>query len=184
MDTEQLYKMSMEFFDHAKDICCSSVPFSEECRKMCEQNVCGNFGRNWTCPPAIGPLAELQQQLSAYNRCLIVSRVYQLQDSFDWEGMVNSGKNFQDRIAGLKNKINAEEPRFEFLALGAGACQLCETCSYQEQQPCRNPEEAIFSLEAFGIDVMRMMTENGLKYNNGPNTVTYVGSIFWRDGEA
>jgi hypothetical protein len=35
----------------------------------------------------------------------------------------------------------------------------------------------IVSLEACGIDVMRLMKVNGLPYYGGPNTVTYIGGL-------
>ncbi|MFV0435873.1 MAG: DUF2284 domain-containing protein [Desulfopila sp.] len=171
--------LGLEKFDCAKDIERLAVPLSDECRKMCEQNMCGSYGRNWMCPPAIGSLAELQRQFEGYDRCLIVTKVYTLEDSYDWEGMKNGAKNFQDRLMEYRGLIAAEAPQFGYLMLGAGACLLCPTCSHQVQEPCRFPDKAIVSLEAFGVDVMRMMAEQGLKYNNGVNTVTYIGGIFY-----
>lgn len=179
MDTMQLQKTIDDLFDHSKEIASSSVPFDDEVRKMCEQNLCGNFGKSWTCPPAIDAPELLVEKLSSYNRFMIVDKVYTLEDSFDWEGMVSSAKDFQTRIHRLKKQIESMEPEGSFLSLGAGACQLCETCSYQQQEPCRHPADALFSVEAFGIDVMKMMADNGMSYNNGQNTVTYIGGIFW-----
>ena len=34
------------------------IPFSEEARKMCESNVCRNYGESWACPPAVGTVEE------------------------------------------------------------------------------------------------------------------------------
>ena len=168
-----------EFFDHAKTIPLSQVTFSNEVRKLCEQNMCGNFGKSWTCPPAVGSVEELQTRLSDFTRLLIVDKVYPLENSFDWEGMKKDGRDFQLRLLKFKKRLQKAEPERPFTILGAGACKLCETCTYGEEKPCRKPEHAIVSLEAFGIDVMKMMQESGLKVNNGPNTVTYIGGIFY-----
>jgi predicted metal-binding protein len=29
----------------------SEIPFDRELRKSCEMNYCGNYNKNWTCPP-------------------------------------------------------------------------------------------------------------------------------------
>lgn len=179
MNAESMYQITQDFFDHSKAIDPSTVPIDDQVREMCKQNACGNFGKSWTCPPAIDSLDKLRLQLSNYNRLMVVDKVYALENSFDWEGMVAGVKDFQTRILKLKKKIESLAPDQRFLTLGAGACQLCKHCSYQEQQPCTHPEDAIFSVEAYGIDVMKMLAENGMSYNNGKNTVTYVGGVFW-----
>ncbi len=168
-----------EFFDNAKTIPLSKVPFESEVRKLCEQNTCGNFGKCWTCPPAVGSTEELQGRLTQFNQVIIVNKIYTLADSFDWEGMKSGAKDFQSNILKLKQKIRKAAPDFHFIALGAGTCGICETCTYGQQLPCRNPQDAVVSVEACGIDVMKMVSENGLAYNNGPNTVTYIGAIFF-----
>lgn len=94
LNTNQLHRIILDRFDHSKEIPSSSVPFNEEVRNMCEQNMCGNYGKSWTCPPAVASLDQLHLQLSSYNRFMIVDKVYTLEDSFDWEGMVSSMKDF------------------------------------------------------------------------------------------
>ena len=166
-------------FDDYKIIPFSKVTFDQEVRTLCEQNMCGCYGKSWTCPPAIDDIETLQSRLAAFSQCFVFYTVYQLEDSFDWEGMMSSVKDFQSRILKSKKKIQDQEQNQEFLFLGAGSCQLCETCTYPEEKPCRNPEDAIFSVESFGIDATKLMQENGLKYNNGANTVTYIGVLFF-----
>lgn len=72
--------------------------------------------------------------------------------------------------------VRTRFPGRKILALDAGCCNLCPKCTYPDE-PCRHPEEAIPSVEAYGIFVTPMLTACGLKYNNGPDTVSYVGLI-------
>ena len=179
MNIDRLCRISLDYFDHAKDIDASTVPFDDEVRKMCEQNSCGSFGKSWTCPPAVDSVENLKSQVLPYERFMIVNKIYTLEDSFDWEGMVNSAKDFQLKIRAMKKAIDPSTPGLDFKILGAGACQICKTCSYLKNEPCKKPDEAVFSLEAYGVDVMKMLKENGMRYNNGKDTVTYVGGVFW-----
>ncbi|MFC1532843.1 DUF2284 domain-containing protein [Thermodesulfobacteriota bacterium] len=67
--------------------------------------------------------------------------------------------------------------QLKFKILGAGGCSQCKQYTYIDEEPCRRPDDALVSLEACGIDVIRLMKDNGLKYYNGKNTVTYIGGI-------
>ena len=178
MKTETLIETAKGLFDHVKETRTASIVFSDEVRGLCEQNMCGNYGKSWTCPPALDSLDTLKSRVAPYPSFLVFNKVYALEDSFDWEGMVSSIKDFQAGIVKLRKAVRVMDPGFDFMVLGAGACSLCESCTYGEGKPCRNPDDAIFSVESFGIDATALMTANGLKYNNGPNTVTYVGGLF------
>jgi predicted metal-binding protein len=142
--------------------------------------MCGNYGKSWTCPPAIDSIEKLQSRLSVFDHCSIFTKVYSLENSFDWQGMMTGVRDFQSRIQTLKKQIQNKVSQSSFLFLGAGACQSCHICTYPQEKPCRNPEDALFSIESFGIDAVKMMRDSGLKYNNGPNTVTYIGVLFYR----
>ena len=47
--------------------------------------------------------------------------------------------------------------------------------------PCRFPEKAIPSLEAYGINVSRLASAAEMKYINGQNTVTYFGMVLFEE---
>ena len=67
-----------------------------------------------------------------------------------------------------------------FLSLGNEGCELCASCTYPDA-PCRFPDRAGPSVEAWGINVMLLAKQLGVKYNNGPNTVTYFSMILFGD---
>lgn len=166
-----------EYFPLHKEIPVDAIELKEEVRKLCEQNTCGNYNKNWTCPPAIGPIQDSIEKFKKYAKFIVVYEVYQLADSFDWRGMTAGGKDFRDRLLKMKHQMDEHE---DFLVLGAGGCHLCEKCTYPEGKPCRNPEDAIISCEAYGMDVMSLMKKNDLKYNNGPNTMTLIAGVLYQ----
>ena len=65
------------------------------------------------------------------------------------------------------------------LHLGAGGCGVCKPCAKQSGEPCRFPELAMPSLEAYCINVSELARAAGMKYINGPNTVTYFGAVLF-----
>lgn len=166
-------------FGHVTPIPASAIAQRPEVRELCKQNACGQYGKNWACPPAVPSLDELKQRFEPFDSFLVIWEVYPLKSGFDWKGMMEGAALFTQSLSAMKEALDETVFRNDYLILGAGACGLCKTCTYGEGKPCRRPDDAIVSLEACGIDVMALMKDHGMKYYNGPNTVTYVGGVFY-----
>lgn len=146
-------------------------------RKICEGNACGKFNRCHMCPPDIGNIEELIQEVQKYPHAVLYQTIGTLEDSFDFEGMMEAGKRHNLCSQAIRQKLEAILP--EHLHLTGGGCHLCERCAKLDALPCRHPEEALTSLEGYGIDVYRTSQATNLKYINGTNTVTYFGIILF-----
>ncbi len=154
------------------------VKFSETFRGLCKMNTCGNFRTNWKCPPAVGGYEVLRDQVLRFHKGLVIQTVYRLDDSFDFDGMVKA-KSIHERVfRSIWDLIRREKLLDSLLALNAGICNYCEKCTYPDHD-CRFPEEALASVEAYGIDVTALVTACGIPYNNGPASVSYIGAVFY-----
>lgn len=167
-------KTIKKHFPGSKGIDRNGIIIDEKVREMCKQNVCGHYGRNWTCPPAVSSLGDIRRKLAEFNNAVIIYKIYDIKSNFDLKGMVDGISDFRSRLIMMKNDFPDDT---EFMILGAGSCLLCEKCAYIDGEKCKNPEDAFISVEASGIDVMRLMKDNGLNYHNGPKTVTYIGMV-------
>ena len=47
-------------------------------RDMCAANACGNYGRNWMCPPDAGDIHDLMARLQTYSHVLVYQTVTEL----------------------------------------------------------------------------------------------------------
>ena len=157
-----------------------AIPFDRELRKSCEANRCGIYGKNWACPPLVGGIDELIAQAKGYDTAVVFQDGYRISDSFDIEGMQAAAEQHKE----LARKIHRSpvKPK-DSLMLGAGGCDYCERCAAQDDEPCRFPEKAFASLEAYGIYVSQLAEACGMKYINGVNTITYFGAVLLHDGE-
>jgi predicted metal-binding protein len=163
-------------FQNCDELSREAVILNPVVRDMCESNSCGQYGRNWACPPALAPLDEIKEKFDQFSNFIMLSQVYELEDSMDFEGMIEGIKDFQERLVKLNKVLKTGDT--PYLILGAGGCSLCSKCTYPAE-PCRRPDDMIISLEAYGIEVVKVMKDNGLKYNNGPNTMTYMGGVLY-----
>lgn len=154
------------------------IEFSQEVRKMCEMNTCQMYGKSWSCPPGLGSVEECRQRLLQYDKFMVFSGKYNLEDSFDFEGMMDGMKNFKESCRILDQLV--KESVSEYLILSNEGCDLCKTCTYPDA-PCRFPDRAHGSLEGYGIFVNQLANQVGINYINGKNTVTYFGGIAYHD---
>lgn len=156
------------------------ISFDRSFRSLCEANACGNYGQCWTCPPDAGDIDELIARAKTFDKALVYQTVSPLEDSYDYEGMMAAGRRtgeLSQRIAQLTDGL----PLKKRLHLGAGGCRVCPVCGKRTGEPCRHPERAMASLETYGVAVSRLAAVCGMKYTNGPNTVTYFGALLYTE---
>lgn len=152
-------------------------------RDMCASNACGTYGKCYMCPPDLGDIDALMAEIANYGYALVYQTVSELEDSFDFEGMVEAKKRTYP-LAQSMREIFADSGIKRVLHLGAGGCGVCQTCAKQTGEPCRFPEKAMPSLEAYGVNVSALANSAGMRYINGQNTVTYFGAVLFSiDGE-
>jgi predicted metal-binding protein len=164
---------------HAAVIDTRAIIFDEAFRKACERNACGKYNTNWMGPPAIGPIQELMQKVRKFRRGLLFQTVHTISSSFDMKGMIEGAKVHERVFRDLLKTIRRKYAFGKMLALNAGCCRVCERCAFLDNEPCRHPDEAVSSVEAYGIDAMALQKQAGIPYYSGKNTVTYVGLILF-----
>ncbi|NLD88303.1 MAG: DUF2284 domain-containing protein [Clostridiales bacterium] len=163
---------------NASFVAVSDVVFDTSFREACERNACGKYGKFYTCPPDVGAIEDLISRAKEYLQAFVFQTISPLEDSFDIEGMLESGQRHnklsRDVFAFAKEHIK------NALCLSSGGCGgLCENCAKLTSEPCRYPHLASSSLSAYGINVSLLAKAAGMKYNNGVNTVTYFSAIFF-----
>ncbi|MDR2618484.1 MAG: DUF2284 domain-containing protein [Treponema sp.] len=154
------------------EIATGDLNFSSELRKACEANTCGNYGKNWGCPPGIGTIEELKAKIGLFPKALVFTTKYDLEDSFDFDGMKVAGENHRLLTTEMQERFGASNPVY-----GAGCCTVCERCAYPDA--CRFPQKRVQAVEAAGINVTDLSRAAGVKYNNGEATVTYFSMILF-----
>ncbi|MCL2299030.1 MAG: DUF2284 domain-containing protein [Firmicutes bacterium] len=170
---EALIDRALAFgFSHAGGLDAATLNPRPEVRDMCAADRCRSYGKSWMCPPACPSLEENKARLAKYKTGILVQTTGTPEDDFDLEGMVEIGREQMRRFHAFHKVLRAEFPGM--LALGSGVCHLCEACAYPGA-PCRRPEDAVPSMEAFGLVVSDTCRDNGLKYNYGPGTMTFTG---------
>lgn len=174
--------MDIRKYLHSPNICqyaligTGQIPFSSEVVQMCRANQCGKYGTCWTCPPGVGAPEELEKRIRAYRNACVFTCTHMLEDSFDFEGMIEGQQKAQRVLQGIMEQLRRDG--CDFMALGCEGCARCKVCTYPDA-PCRFPEDAVPSVEACGIHVVELARRSGLRYGNGASSVTYFCMIMF-----
>jgi len=159
-----------------------ALVFNEVFRKQCERNVCGSYGKNWMCPPGVGEFSELKEKALQFKQGVLFQTVYKLRDSFDYKGMIAATEEHTKVFRAVLKYIREHDLFPEFLPLNVGPCTFCRECAYVKGRPCSFPEEAVASVEAYGIDVMALTKSCGIPYHYGVHSVACVSLILFNQG--
>ena len=158
----------------------AKIRFTKEVRAMCEVNTCRQYGKTWACPPAVGSVEECRARVQQYDTMVVFSVKYDLEDSFDFEGMKAGMTRFKQVCRAIDAAV--KPALTSCFILSNEGCDLCRECTYPDA-PCRFPERSHGALEGYGILVSELAKQAGIRYTNGPDTVTYFGGLVCRSAE-
>ena len=162
-------------FTHALPLNPDSLRPRGDVRDMCAADQCGAYGKNWTCPPFCGSLEECSAALSRYHQGILLQTVGHLSKDIDTRGYRRTEQQHLETFRQFCEKIRTSYP--DALCLGSGGCRICSKCAWPE--PCRFPEQAISSMEAYGLFVTQVCRDNGAAYHHGPRTITYTACVLF-----
>lgn len=130
--------------------------FHEETREWCLRNICGCYGRCWSCPPAVGSVEQWRQKCISYEHAALFSARFT--GMYDEAGAAEARRGFLKVCRAVRTAAAALTSRS--LVLSAGGCVRCGKYAYP--QPCRFPGDLFVSLEAAGLVVGSLAARAGM----------------------
>lgn len=162
MTDMELIKLAQEEGFHAAIIPAKDVPVNGEFRKFCEDNLCGKYNANYSCPPACGTVEEVHQRLFAEDKALVLQTIHEIGSYENKAAILESKKNLNIAILHLTEKLRSAG--LQGFCLGYGGCPLCNPCKQVEGEPCVFPEKRISCMSAYCIDVGKLAEKCGLEF--------------------
>lgn len=172
----QIQKAAAGIFTETGYVEIDSLKYHPEIRAICEGNSCRSYGTCWACPPGVGTLEECEERVRQYDHFLLLSKKYTLKNSFDLEGMRFGMMDFKEAVDVFEEEIRGILPNYRLLS--NEGCGRCKKCTYPEA-PCRFPDKLHGSLEGYGFIVTELAKAANMRYNNGPNSVTFFGALLY-----
>ena len=137
------------------------------------------YGKSWACPPAVGEVDACKKRCDAYQNCLLVGTIVEVNDITDIEETLSTRGDHEAVTNEVRELMRAQG--IEPYILSTEACAACERCAYLDGKPCRFPERMHPCIESHGINVIPVLEENGLDFQYGGNIVTWYSLLFFND---
>lgn len=145
----------------------AEIEFQPAFRVCCEDNLCGKYGVNYTCPPDCGTTDEMRGRVLRRRRALVLESMWDVDDPMDSAQTAPAKRQHNQWTLALRRKIDAP-----VLMVGASGCSLCEPCMLPGGEPCRFPDRRWSCMSAYCVYVQRLAERCGMSYDCGPRCVS------------
>ena len=162
-----------EGFAAAAVVYTEEIPFDSGFRIYCEENLCGQYGKNHSCPPDCGSCEQMRGRVTAFRRALVLQTNWEIPDLTDSVAIRRAKSGHNQASLSLAQKLRqVEVPGF---VVGASGCALCQPCAAAEGLPCRYPKLQYSCMSSYCIHVSALCAQCGLIYDLGPGRVAFFG---------
>ncbi|MCL2318100.1 MAG: DUF2284 domain-containing protein [Methanomassiliicoccaceae archaeon] len=150
----------------------------KECRKLCEENLCKEYGVTWGCPPGVGTEKECLKIIAKYSKAAILIRKHENIDLKNGVLLKELGADHQDICREFSEILRKKG--YEVLPLSDGGCSYCEECSYPDE-PCRFPDKCVTSISGYGILMDQYLKSQNIDFEFRDDCVTLYGLILYNE---
>ena len=91
MSDEMLIQWAKEEgFSEAVVILTEKIVFDPSFRPYCEENLCGQYNANYSCPPTCGTPEEMKEKVLAHRKALVLQTVWDIPDYTDVKAVIGA----------------------------------------------------------------------------------------------
>lgn len=149
------------------------IVFDPMFRPFCEENLCGQYGVNHSCPPDCGTPGEMKRRITAHRRALVLQTIWEIEDYTDAAAIKAAKAEHNAATQRLVRRLR--EAGLDGPIVGASGCALCSPCAKKEGLPCRFPKLQYSCMSAYCIFVRELAEKCGLEYECGPGLLAFFG---------
>ena len=162
-----------EGFCAAEIIAVEDIVFNGAFRKYCEDNVCGHYGANYSCPPDCGTVEEMKARMQGFQYALAMQTKWQIADYTDKAAIRKAKLAHNEAMFRVIERLKAEG--HNGLMAGASSCTLCEKCAKEDNGACKHPDRRFSCLSAYCIDVKALAEKCGMEYFCKDGSIAFFG---------
>ena len=148
------------------------VPVNGDFRRFCEENRCGQYGANYSCPPTCGTPREMEMRLRAGRRALVLKSRRPIGGYEDHEAIRRAKAEHNGAMLELNGSL--PEPG---LCVGGSCCNLCSPCRMALGEPCADPKHRFSCMSAYCVDVAELAKRCGMAFTWDPHNLQIFSMI-------
>lgn len=152
-----------------------NIPVNPAFRAFCEENRCGKYNANYSCPPDCGTVEELRGKILAEDTAMIITTKWDIGSYENKEGIQKAKKSHNAAVLRLMDRLR--RLGYGGFAAGYNGCPLCDPCKRILNEPCPFPDKRISCMSAYCIDVAQTAGRCGLEFAWEPGKLYLFGLI-------
>lgn len=174
MQDESMIQCAIEEgFSDAAVVDTKDIVFDPTFRIYCEENLCGQYSANYSCPPDCGSPEEMKQRILAHNKALVLQTMWEISDYTDKEAIRHAKTGHNSAAIRLAKRLrSANHPGF---LVGASGCSLCSPCALKTGESCKFPANRYSCMSAYCIFVKKLADKCGIEYDCGEGLLAFFG---------
>lgn len=174
MDVNTIYEIAAEAgFDDAAVIETEDLQFVPAFRALCEENDCGNYGRNYGCPPHCGTTQEMEDKVRKYRRAVVFQSKTAVADVMDPVLTKPIKKSHIQKTRRAMKRMEEAGMEMDGFAIMCGPCNFCAVCALQEGKPCPHEDMRFSCLSAYCINATELARHCHMEMEWGGNQATF-----------
>lgn len=174
MTDEQMISLAaQEGFACAAVVGTEQITFDPSFRPYCEENLCGQYGANYTCPPDCGTPEQMEQKVLSHRKALVLQTIWEIGD-YSNQAAIRQAKRAHN-TAQLRLAAGLRENGIPGFLVGASGCALCSPCRKSLGEPCRFPDQSYSCMSAYCIFVRKLTEQCGIEYDCGDGLLAFFG---------
>lgn len=174
MTNEKILEYAVqENFANAAVIGTDEIVFDPSFRPYCEENLCGQYGANHSCPPDCGTPEEMKQKILTHKKALVLQTMWEIADYTDGPAIRQAKSAHNAAELRLVKRLRGEG--CDGVIVGASGCALCSPCERKEGRPCRFPDLQYSCMSAYCIFVRKLAERCGMEYDCGKGLLAFFG---------
>lgn len=162
-----------EGFAAAAVINTAEIPLDASFRPLCEENLCGKYGVNYSCPPDCGSPEDMRLRLLSKKHALVLQTIWEIADYGDSKAIKGAKGAHNAATIRLAKRLRAQG--CEGFLVGASGCALCDLCELVAHRPCRLPEFQYSCMSAYCVFVRELAEKCGMEYDCGSGLLAFFG---------
>ncbi|MDY4969894.1 MAG: DUF2284 domain-containing protein [Lachnospiraceae bacterium] len=149
------------------------ITFNPDFRVCCEDNSCGKYGVNYTCPPDCGTTDQMRDRVLAHKYAIVFQTMWETPDTEDKE-VIKKCKGKHNSM--IRRFIDELDPSYGGgFMIAASGCSLCQECAIVRGEPCLFPDKAASCASAYCIYVEDLAKKCGMEYDCGRGLTAFFG---------
>lgn len=175
MTEEQLLELAANEGFYAAVMDPQDIPVEGKFRVFCEENLCGKYNANYSCPPDCGTVEQMHNAILREEKTLILESIW---DIAGYEDKVTIQKAKMDHMHAAIRLLNVlRKNGYEGFASGYNGCPFCDPCKKVEGKPCPFPEKRVSCLSAYCVNVAELTERCGMEFAWTPERLYLIGMI-------